>query len=271
VSVNQDRSLLKALALYLSSDFAYYHQFLTSTQFGVKRDVATLASLRQIPIPLLKLTPGELEEWVALHDRLARTKPRLLPNAKPPEPELDESPADDGQDAMIEELNRRVSDALGLDEAGRALVHDLVHVRLALNDGKIGQAAMRAAGADELQTYAEWLQRELDANGHGNTRHSVTVLHDTRSGFVAIEPANGRATARVLSADSVAARTLAGTRDRLREERAQWVYFDRALRLHRGPSTFLFKPIHRMHWTRTRAMLDAADVVVGSIRESLPQ
>ena len=271
VSVNQNRPLLKALALSLSSDFAYYHQFLTTTELGVKRDRATLASLRQIPIPLLKLTPGELKEWEALHDRLARTKPRLLSSPKQPDAEFDESPADDGQDSMIEELNRRVSDALGLDEADRALVHDLVHVRLALNDGKIGQAAMRAADADELQTYAEWLQRELDANGDGNARHSVTVLHDTRSGFVAVEPANGRATARVLSADSAAARTMAGTRERLREERAQWVYFDRALRLHRGPSIFLFKPIHRMHWTRTRAMLDAADVFVGSIREGLPQ
>jgi hypothetical protein len=142
VSVNQNRPLLKALALYLSSEFAFYHAFLTSTQFGVQRGRATLESLRQIPVPLLNLPPGELTQWEALHDRLALTKPRLSPNPKPPEPELDESPADDGQDAMIEELNRRVSDALGLDEADRALVHDLVHVRLALNDGKIGQAAM---------------------------------------------------------------------------------------------------------------------------------
>ena len=38
VSVDGNRSLLKALALYLSSDFAYYHQFLTATELGVKRD-----------------------------------------------------------------------------------------------------------------------------------------------------------------------------------------------------------------------------------------
>jgi hypothetical protein len=57
------------------------------------------------------------------------------------------------------------------------------------------------------------------------------------------------------------------TRERLREERTQWVYFDRALRLHRGEKTYLFKPIHRMHWTRTRAMLDAADIVIGSTRD----
>ncbi len=264
VSVDGNRALLKALALYLSSDFAYYHQFLTTTELGVKRDRATLESLRQIPIPLLKLSPAELEEWATLHDRLAGTKPRLLPDANQSEP--DKSSADDGQDELVEELNRRVFEALGMDESERALVHDLVHVRLALNDGKVGRAATRGADPDELRTYAEWLQRELDGNADGKTRHSVTVLHDARSGFIAIEPATGRAAARVVRANSTAAQTLERTREQLREEHAQWVYFDRSLRLHRGMQTYLFKPIQRMHWTRSRAMLDAADIVVDSMR-----
>src|ERR1017187_1843605 len=61
VSVDNNRALLKALALYLSSDFAYYHQFLTATELGVKRDRATLESLRQIPIPLLGLDRDQLD------------------------------------------------------------------------------------------------------------------------------------------------------------------------------------------------------------------
>jgi hypothetical protein len=264
VSVDGNRALLKALALYLSSDFAFYHAFLTSTQFGVQRGRGTLESLRQIPIPLLKLTPNELAEWDTLHDRLARTKPRLLPDPKQPDAELDQSPADDGQDAMIEELNRRVSDVLGLDEGDRALVEDLVHIRVALNDGKIGQDAMNSASKKELQTYAEWFQREFDGQADGE-RHSVTVLHDGHSGFVVIEPAKDNAAVRVIRADAESARTLARTREQLREEHAQWVYFDRSLLLHRGETTYLFKPIQRMHWTRTRALLDAADITIGQM------
>ncbi len=266
VSADGNKQLLKAMALYLSSDFTLYHQFFTATHFGVQRAIASLSALRQMPIPLLKLTPDELADWEALHDRLTHTKPRLLRDPNQLDAEIDESSEDDGQDAMVEELNRRVSDALGLDEAERALVHELVHVRLALNDGKIGQAAMRGAGADELQTYGEWLQRELDANGNGSTQYCVTILHDADAGFIAVEPANGNATVRVLAVNSATARTFAATRERLREKRAQWVYFDRALRLHRGERTYLFKPIHRMHWTRTRAMLDAADIVIGGMR-----
>ena len=266
VSVDGNQALLKALALYLSSDFAFYHVFLTSTQFGVQRGRGTLESLRQIPIPLLKLTPSELAQWATLHDRLARTKPRLLPDTKQPDAELAESPAVDRQDAMVEELNRRVSDALGLDEGERALVADLVHIRVALNDGKIGRDAMKSATREELQTYAEWLQREFDGQSEGE-RHSVTVLRDDRSGFVAIEPAKDRTSIRVVGADAESARTLARTREQLREEHAQWVYFDRSLRLHDGKKTYLFKPIQRMHWTRTRALLDAADITIDQTSE----
>ena len=266
VSIGGNRALLKALALYLSSGFAYYHQFLSSTQFGVQRAVSTLECLRQIPIPLLALSPTELVRWEALHDRLAATQPRLLPDPSQPDPKLDESLADDGQDAMIDELNGLVSAALGLDEGDRALVEDFVRIRVALNDGKIGRDAMNSASRKELQTYAEWLQREFDGQSDGQ-RHSVTVLHDDHSGFVAIEPAKDRSSLRVVGADAESARTLACTREQLREEHAQWVYFDRSLRLHRGEKTYLFKPIQRMHWTRTRALLDAADITIGQMSE----
>jgi hypothetical protein len=266
VSVDGNRALLKALALYLSSDFAYYHQFLSSTQFGVQRAVSTLECLRQIPFPLLKLAPDELAKWEALHDRIARTKPRQLTDPKEPGVELDDMPEDDGQDVMVEELNRRVSDALGLDQGDRALVEDLVYIRIALNDGKIGPDAMKPVSRKELQTYAEWLQREFDGQMDGE-HHSVTVLHDDQSGFIAIEPTSDHVSTRVVSADAESARTLARTRGQLREEHAQWVYFDRSLRLHRGKKTYLFKPIQRMHWTRTRALLDAADIAIGQMSE----
>jgi hypothetical protein len=264
VSVDGNKQLLKALALYLSSDFALYHQFFTATHFGVQRAIAPLSALRQIPIPLLALSPAQLARWEALHDRLAATQPRLLPDPNQPDPKLDQSLAADGQDAMIDELNDLVSDALGLDEGDRALVEDLVRIRIALNDGKIGRDAMNSASKKELQTYAEWLQRGFEGQSDGE-RHSVTVLHDDHSAFVAIEPAKDRALVRVVGADAESARTLARTREQLREEHAQWVYFDRSLRLHRGEKTYLFKPIQRMHWTRTRALLDAADITIGQM------
>jgi hypothetical protein len=157
VSPANDKALLKALALYLSSDFAFYHQFLTSSQFGVQRGVATLRALRQTPVPFAGQTPSALGAWVELHAQLAATKPRPLHPDKQEQQELFEKDAG-RQDAFLEQLNRLVSDALGLDVRERALVHDLVHVRLALNDGKLGKDAVRHPKKPELEAYAHRLK-----------------------------------------------------------------------------------------------------------------
>lgn len=268
VHVDNDPVPLKALALYLSSDFAYYHQFLTTTELGIKRDRATLEALRRIPLPILELPVAELGKWEKLHDQLVKTTPRILTEPKPLEAELDERPIADGQDNLIEKLNCMVFDALGLDKTERALVEDLIGVRLSLNDGKLGKDAMADVKRNELEIYAQWLRDELDnaVEEGSKPRHAVSVIHDGHSGFVAIDLTTDHEVAakvRVLRADATGAATLARTRAQLRRESAQWVYFDRALRIYRPHTTYLFKPIQRMHWTRTRAMLDAADIIIG--------
>ncbi len=265
VSLDGNYSLLKALSLYLSSDFALYHQFFFAPCFGVKRPIATLKALRQIPIPILSLSDVEVAEWERLHDQLASTSPRLVDDLRELDPVFGAPVSSDGQEELVRRLNHMVNTKLGLDEVDQVIVHDLVHVRMSLDDGNVGNAAVRDASGNELSAYAKWLQRELDPDD-GGIRHSVTILYDKHSGFIAIEPAAGHAKVRIVPAGSAGAQTLSRTREKLREERAQWVYFDRSLRLHEGRSTFLFKPLQRMHWTRSRAMLDAADIVIGSMR-----
>lgn len=272
-TVDGNRPLLKALALYLSSDFVYYHQFLTSPELGVKRDRATLEALRHIPMPLLSLSETELQKWADLHDRLAQTKPRTLGQKNQPEAALDEEVVADGQEAMLEELNNLVSAALGLDDIERSLVEDLVHVRLALNDGKLGQEAMASASVPELRTYAEWLRREMESqtDEENPIRYAVSVLYDDHSGFVAIESTKNAAAAakvRVIRVGREEGEELAKARMALRKEAGQWVYFDRSLRIFRPKKTYLFKPIHRLHWTRSRAILDAADLQLGIIESA---
>src|SRR2546429_9502980 len=96
-----------------------FNQILTILSFFFLKDPAP-TEIYPLSLPAPLPISNDLAEGEALPDRLAHTKPRLLPDPKQPDAELDESPADDGQDAMVEELNRRVSDALG--QIGRAHV-----------------------------------------------------------------------------------------------------------------------------------------------------
>jgi len=64
----------------------------------------------------------------------------------------------------------------------------------------------------------------------------------------------------VAKADESTGRQLERTRQRLRDQRSQWVYFDRNLRIYEGRKTFIFKPMQRFHWTQSQAMIDAREI-----------
>ncbi|MCP4658035.1 MAG: hypothetical protein GY856_21710 [bacterium] len=269
MSTSNDHLLLKALSLYLSSDFAFYHQFLTSAQFGVKRDVATLAALRAMPVPLTKLSRRELEKWEDLHARLveaSRGRIRAAPQAQASL--FHESRGDFA--ALLEELNTMTNRALGLDPRERALVHDLVRVRLELNDGKLGKAAVRPPRREEVRTYGRRLKRELDAfvGTSLGKKHEVGVVYDELSGMVGVDLVEDAEAARKVTVTRAAAPTaaaLAETRRRLLLRRSQWVYFNRNLRIYEGTRTFIFKPMQRFHWTESQALFDAREVIAETL------
>jgi hypothetical protein len=277
LSESDDKEFLTALSLYLSSDFAYYHQFLTSTEFGVKRDRATLQALRQMPIAIADLPRDELERWAQLHSQLVQHRPQTLEDLRKPDRRADRQltllPAEETDvevGHLLAELNQMVNEALGLDVGENSLIYDLVHVRLALNDGNVGKPAVRLPKASELRTYARRLKTELDdfVNGELSKRHKVTVVYDDLSGMIHVDfvqDANAARKVIVKKADDPTARQLERTRQRLRDERSQWVYFDRNLRIYEGTRTFIFKPMQRFHWTESQAMIDAREIIAETL------
>jgi hypothetical protein len=275
-SPQKDEQLLRCLSLFLSADFAFYHQFMRSTQFGVQRGRATLDALRAIPIPLLELSETQVKVWLQLHDRLLETSPITLVQAEDnkSQPALlsDTSPP---IQPLLRQLNTLVSDALGLDQYERELVDDFVHVRLELNDGKVGEPAVRKPTPKELAEYGKCLKRELDdfVGGTYSKRHLIHIVFDELSGMVAIDFTKNLELAKkvqVSIAGAEESKQLERTRERLRAERAQWVYFDRNLRIYDGTKTFIMKPMQRFHWTRTQAMLDAREIIAETLSPSEP-
>src|SRR4030095_13778864 len=95
-----------------------YHQFLTSVEFGVKRDRATLRALRMLPIPLAEHNRTDLQRWVALYNRLSRIQPRQLHEPFFPatsQMSLFSPDEDDDLQPLLHELNSMVYDSLGVD------------------------------------------------------------------------------------------------------------------------------------------------------------
>jgi hypothetical protein len=265
VSESDDRDLLRALSLFLSSEFAFYHQFFSSTEFGVKRDRATVDALLQMPMPLSELGKRELQPWTQLHAKLIETTPcKLGERQEQSRPLL----PDDVNllEPLLAELNEMVFESLGLNDRERALIYDLVQVRLELNDGKVGEPATGKPQAPTMRTYARRLKNELDAflGPSADERHKIDVVFDNHSGMICIDLVKDRNAARtptVEAADKATSKQLLQTRNNLRDEAGQWVYFDRDLRILNGTKTFLFKPMQRFHWTESQAMIDASEII----------
>ncbi len=70
ISPRGNEPLLKALALYLNSDFAIYHQFLSTSQAGIQKTIFSLKTLRTLPIPFAD--PNLLGDWTSLYSNIAK-------------------------------------------------------------------------------------------------------------------------------------------------------------------------------------------------------
>lgn len=244
--------LLKALSLYLVSDFAIYHQFLHSPAWGVSRPISTLKTLRRLPIPLDRLSPSELAEWASLHAAMVRAS-RHDPDA--------ETLGD-----LTSEMNDRVHDLIGLRPDQRALVSDMVNLGMKLVDGKTPRDAARSPTNAELEDYARRLRDELDAftEDQPSLRHRVKVGKSGRHGIASItldHASSGGIPVEIIDLGKAGNSPFAAVQDPLRRRHNQWVYFERNVRLYEGNATYLFKPFERLHWTDSKAQLDAGAII----------
>lgn len=262
VSPTDDKPFLKALSLYLSSDFALYHQFFSATEFGIKRPRANLGTLREIPIPHESIR-SNLPAWTSLHTRLRDAPP--MQNG-----ELDLFTWQKGESgeklsSLLVELNKLVEDALGLSSQEKSLIKDLLHIRLGLSDGKVESCATTPPSKTDLKSYAQVLKRNLDGflGADASHSHGVTVVPSETSGLVSIDFVKRpkKTSSKVESASSATAATLGKLSQQLLKARNQWVYFNRNFRVYDGNRTLVLKPMQRFHWTQTQAALDAQSII----------
>jgi len=258
IAGNADQApLLKALALYLSSDFAKYHQYLLGAQCGIQKLVVNKETLEQIPVPLDALGPDDLAELAKLHDDLAVASRKRQEHTKATLFEQD--------DANIEELqsrlNKAVFDYLGITPEDQWLVRDFLDVRIKLNQGKLAKEAMQSASEADMATYAKALQAAIEAffDEDMANRHGVTVFYSRDSAMVKVVHGAGVGSRQptVEKVDAVAARHFDNLRSRLLKPYPQWLYFNRNLSIFQGRTTYVFKPRERLHWLRSQALLDA--------------
>ena len=258
---DSQKSLLKALSLYLVSDFAVYHQFLHSPEWGVSTSISTLKTLRRLPVPLGRLSHEELSDWASLHADIVGAA-----DQEPDEGRGLRSADTQTLDKLLSEMNGRVYELLGLRPDQRALVSDLVNVRMKLIKGKTPRDTTRPPTEAEVENYARQLRDELDAftDDQPSLRHRILVGKCAHHGIVSIvleEASSGGIPVEIVDIKKAGDSSFVSAQDALRKRHNQWVYFERDVRLYEGTTTYLLKPFEKLHWTVTEAQLDAGSVI----------
>ena len=246
------KEILKALCVYLSSEFVTYQQFFTSPEWGISTTRATLDALKLLPVPLDGLSKSEIREWAELRDALA-------------------TEGSDGKSVsqkMIDEVNQRVIRLLGLGKAEQMLIQDFVRWNMQTIKGTVPDIVTKIPEQKVISGYLKTLKDELDIflGDSVDARHTVNVLCDEFSAIIAITLSRDSDTApSIFRADEEAAIFLANTRKHLLKQHSQWLYFARDLRVYMDNTVYLLKPLEQIQWTRRQAILDAGEVIAETL------
>ncbi len=259
--------LLRALSLFLSSRFAAYHEFFTSSAQGVRGNRGTLADLRDIPTPLGTLGEPDLQTWEALHrDLVVASQARWRRDGAL---EGDDLTRWEGLEARLDEL---VFDALGLRASERWLIEDLTAVRRRMTDGALPPDLMAPASKTHLSQYAQALEKTLDGfvGPQEGFRHRARIIvqreiNVVEVGFVG-RSTDDPAPPTILDApDATLSRVLEQLSERVQAQHGQWLYFDRTVFVTTKTCGYIFKPRHRFDWTRSQALIDADEFIASSL------
>jgi len=254
-------NLLKALALYLSSDFVQYQQYLSSPSWGIGMGILSKQDLESLPIPLDKLSPGEVGEWAKLYDEIVQQSTNDIAEEQFfsfPEKPLKLKP-------LIKKLNEKVNALLGLKADEKCLVHDFITTRMKFNDGAIPEMVNDHASKAEIKAYSKTLKKVLDdfLDVDIENQHQITANYSRSMVILSIEH-SGNSLAGPVIVKKVADAELKEEFKNLEKNlvfEKQWIYFRKNLRLFHGRTTYFVKSRRRPGWLQSQAYTDADEFI----------
>lgn len=255
-------NLLKALALYLSSDFVQYQQYLSSPSWGIGMGILSKQDLESLPVPLDKLSPKEVGEWAKLYDELIQQSTNNIAEEqffKFAEKPIELKP-------LIYKMNEKVNALLGLKADEKCLVHDFITTRMKFNDGAIPEIVNDLASKSEIKVYSKTLQKALDdfLDADIRNQHQIIANYSSAMVLLSIEHSENPPTGPVIVKevnDAELKEEFKNLEKNLESEQGQWIYFRKNLKLFHGRTTYFVKSRQRLGWLKSQAFTDADEFI----------
>jgi hypothetical protein len=240
--------LLKALALYLISSVARWHQFFISSEWGVSTSIARLDDLEALPVPFSHRDSSTVLELAELYDELADDEKQAISN-------------ENGLIVQMEAVFKRL---FNLRPHERELIDGFFAGSYQCIKGKFPAEAVEPATTMDVQKYCQILRRELDIYlQERGVRHQITALLDNKEVCLTIEgkrksEAIEPTIQRVSTCQTEALKRIA---EQLRQKHSQRVYFEKSLYFYERGRMWFLKPRRRIEWNVRQALMDADDLI----------
>jgi hypothetical protein len=248
--------LLKALAVYLISSVARWHQFFISSEWGISTSIARLEDLEALPVPFSHQDTPIIQELAKLYDELADDDKRAFSE----------------KDRLVVQLETIFPRLFGLRTQEREIIEGFFASSYQCIKGKFPVEAVEPVTASGVLQYCQILRRELDNYlQERGVRHQITVSLEANDVCLTIQGKRTNEAIEPVIQKSNNGRTEGRNRmaQHLQQKHSQWVYFEKSLyfydRAH-GRMMFL-KPRRRIEWNVRQALLDGDDLIAELVSE----
>jgi hypothetical protein len=242
-SENEHRDLLKIITLFLNSDFVRYFSFLTTSSWGIERDVIKHKEVFEIPYLFCNISMEEKEFLVDKFDKIEKAKQNFC------------------DISLIEkEINQLIFNRLS--NHGRIILQDAININLDLFHNKEKSKALlpvisledySAILCDELNNFLESQSLFVYATNYSINRNCPLAM--VRLTF------SSQKEKTIFSSESVSDELRILNKKILAKESFN-IYFRKRLNFYDRDDIYLIRPNQLRFWSQTMGMEDASELIL---------
>lgn len=247
---SEDRNHLKIACAYINSTLARYYQFLTSSTWGVERDVVELMEYKNFPCALPVKDRSLRGEIVKLVDHIQQADEDW--NWRP-------------------DLDRLVYESYGITSSEEQTIRDFVETTMSRHYHGLKASAFKPPRVGELSSYAIAFA-DVFAETTGRNKTLQPFVYNGTPPYRAVSFLLTSRDERVqhpgIKSEPELDQLLVKLEQIVTEQYVQSFYFRRNIKIYESDAIHIVKPAERRFWTRTAAYNDA-DETIGQLLQTL--
>lgn len=243
-SKNSDEALLKLLTAYLNSDFIRYYAFLTTSSWGIERDVVKHKELFEAPYLLEQLSKEQKEHIVKLFDEKLYNKEFYTVNK-----------------SVENEINEIILSCLSENEQ-YIVQHLLNNIELFHKQEK--SVSLYSITEIQVEEYSKLFSQEI--NGFLDGQHlyaNLTMYNISRfTPLMMVKLTFDKKKKEVKLSNEFVDKELKKLDQYLWEKKSSSIYFRKKLNYKAGDDIYIIRPNQRRFWSKSMALEDSSELIL---------